>query len=88
MTLAVKSILSNNPSSDKVKYMQKRLIKSPFIFVFLLFALLLIGCEKQGKMEEIGESIDEMVENTGDKMEDISDEVKKKAKEAKEAVAD
>lgn len=46
------------------------------------------ACEKQGKMEEMGEKADEMMEDAGDKIGDMADELKKKAKEAKEAVTE
>jgi len=57
-----------------------------YIFIILALSVTVIACEKQGKMEEMGEKADEMMEDAGDKMKDMNEEIKKKAKEAKEAM--
>lgn len=62
--------------------MKKSLV---YLFVILALSILVIACEKQGKMEVMGEKADEMMEDAGDKMKDMSDELKKKAKDVKEA---
>jgi len=57
-----------------------------YLFIVLAFTFTIVACEKQGKMEEMGEKADEMMDSAGDKMQDMNEELKKKAKEAKEAV--
>ena len=37
------------------------------------FTLGLVGCEKEGPAEQAGQTVDQTVEKTGDKMEDIKD---------------
>ena len=47
----------------------------------LLFVL--AGCEKDGKMEEMGEKADDMMEKAGDMLEDAGDKVEEMGEEAK-----
>ncbi|MEQ8859179.1 MAG: hypothetical protein RIC56_11055 [Pseudomonadales bacterium] len=49
-----------------------------FRTVVILGALLgaLSACEKQGPMEKAGESVDEALESSADKMEEIGDDVR------------
>ncbi|RKT44564.1 transport-associated protein [Thiocapsa rosea] len=37
------------------------------------FALGSVGCEKEGPAEKAGQTIDQTVEKTGDKVEDVTD---------------
>ena len=53
--------------------------KTKAIFIGFAISILLIsvsGCEKKGEAEKAGERIDEAIENTGDKMEELSKNIK------------
>lgn len=52
----------------------------------LVFALAVIGCERDGPAEQAGENIDEAAEKAGDKLEQAGDEIEEAAEEAEEEV--
>lgn len=69
--------------------MVKLVSRIGLISLFLLpLTMSLTACEKQGKMEEMGEKADDMLEKAGNEIENLSDELKKKAKDAKEKLHD
>ena len=53
--------------------------RTKIIFIgFVISSLLILvpGCEKKGEAEKAGEKIDEAIKNTGDKMEELSENIK------------
>jgi len=58
----------------------KKFVLSTATILFL--ASIFVACEKQGKMEEMGEKADNMLEDASDKAKDLNDELKKKLKNA------
>ena len=61
------------------------------LFVPFALLLVLVGCEKQGPLERVGEEVDEAVEDvraggetTGNKIDDAVDEVRDAADDVRE----
>ena len=51
-------------------------LKKILIFIITIMAVVaLIGCESEGPMEQLGEKIDEAVEDTGEAFEDAGEAV-------------
>lgn len=63
-------------------------IKRMIVLIFVVFALLLIGCEKDGPAENAGKKIDNAVENAGDKMGDVVEETGDNIKDMGDSIKD
>ncbi|NWH04787.1 hypothetical protein [Desulfobacter latus] len=63
-------------------------IKKIIMLMFVVFALLLVGCEKDGPAENVGKKIDNTVENAGDKMEEAVEKTGDKIKEMGDSIKD
>lgn len=63
-------------------------IKKVIVLMFIVFALLLVGCEKDGPAENAGKKIDNAIENTGDKMGDAVEKTGDKIKEMGDSIKD
>lgn len=73
--------------------MEKSILSKTKIILGIFFlSLILIACDKDGDMEEMGEEADKMMQDASEKMEEMSEdmkeEIEKKAKAAKEAMED
>jgi len=62
--------------------------KKLIVVMFVVFALLLIGCEKNGPAENAGKKIDNAVENAGDKMGDAVEKTGDKIKDMGDSIKD
>jgi len=63
-------------------------IKKIIMLMFVMFALLLVGCEKDGPAENVGKKIDNTVENAGDKTEEAVEKTGDKIKEMGDSIKD
>ncbi|MDY0222563.1 MAG: hypothetical protein RBR67_15635 [Desulfobacterium sp.] len=63
-------------------------IKKMVVLMFVVFTLLLVGCEKDGPAENAGKKIDNAIENTGDKMGDAVEKSGDKIKEMGDSIKD
>lgn len=54
------------------------------LIVPLLFGMIIVGCEKDGPMEDAGEAIDEAVEDAGEAIEDAQEKVEDAVEEQQE----
>lgn len=62
--------------------------KKLIVLMSVVFALLLIGCEKNGPAENAGKKIDNAVENAGDKMGDAVEKTGDKIKDMGDSIKD
>ena len=63
-------------------------IKKMIVLMFVVFALLLVGCEKDGPAENAGRKIDKAVEKVGDKMGDAVEKTGDKIKDMGDSIKD
>lgn len=54
------------------------------LFLMAILAFAFVGCEKDGPAEELGEKVDDAIDDAGDAMEDAADEVEDAIDEAGE----
>jgi len=50
-------------------------LKTFIMSIFIVFTLVVTGCDNEGPAEKAGEKIDETVEEVGDTVEDAGDEI-------------
>lgn len=64
-------------------------LRSATIALFLgAISFGIVGCEKEGPLEEAGEAIDEGIEDVGEAAEDAAEEVEEAAEDVEDALED
>jgi hypothetical protein len=61
-------------------------MRSQFLAVMLIAGFGLAGCEQDGPAENLGERVDDAIDEAGDRAEDVRDELEDAADEVEDAL--